>query len=77
MCIRIITEIYWTPENNTLTNKGMDIVLEELYSWDSFRIYTNVGIVGGSINAIQRFIDYRDKHGMHDISQTGGKLVSY
>ncbi len=73
----IITEIYWIPENNTLTNKGMDSVLEELYSWDSYRIYTNIGIIEGSFSAIQKFINYRDEHGMNDISQTGGKLVSY
>ena len=73
----IVTEIYWIPENNTLTNKGMDNVLEELYSWDSFRIYTNVGVIEGSFSAIQRFINYRDSHGINDISQTGGKLVSY
>ena len=73
----IITEIYWIPENNTLTNKGMDIILKELYSWDPYRIYTNIGIIEGSFSAIQRFINYRDEHGINDISQTGGKLVSY
>ena len=73
----IITEIYWIPENSTLTNKGMDIILKELYSWDPYRIYTNIGIIEGSFSAIQRFINYRDEHGINDISQTGGKLVSY
>ena len=73
----INTSSSYTPKDNILTNKNMDRILEELYSWDIASIYMNIGLIVGSISAIQKFIYYRDSHGMNDVSQTGGKLVSY
>lgn len=73
----INTSSSYTPKDNILTNKNMDRILEELYSWDIASIYMNIGLIVGSISAIQKFINYRDSHGMNDVSQTGGKLVSY
>ena len=73
----INTSSSYTPKDNILTNKNMNRILEELYSWDIASIYINIGSIVGSIITIQKFINYRDNHGINDVSQTGGKLVSY